>query len=71
VLAARIAEHNFGMALLGTEGDLTRFGDVARVADWIVIHKSKLAPASAAHGPPPPEVILGPMPPDASSSDSK
>ena len=37
------------MAFLGDEGKLTRFGDVARVADWIVSHKPKtvLATASA------------------------
>jgi D-alanyl-D-alanine endopeptidase (penicillin-binding protein 7) len=62
VLAARIGEHNYGMALLGTEGDLTRFGDVARVADWIVTHKPKHVPSSPPQGPPPPEAILGHLP---------
>lgn len=45
VLSAKIGGRNYGMAFLGTEGKLTRFGDVARVADWIVIHKTKPAAA--------------------------
>jgi hypothetical protein len=40
------------MALLGTEGKLTRFGDVARVVDWIVSHKATLTTPAAAQGPP-------------------
>jgi D-alanyl-D-alanine endopeptidase (penicillin-binding protein 7) len=71
VLAARIGERNYGMALLGTEGDRTRFGDVARVADWIITHKPKRVPGSAPQGPPPPEAILGPMPHDAATTDGK
>jgi D-alanyl-D-alanine endopeptidase (penicillin-binding protein 7) len=70
VLAARIGEHNYGMALLGTDGELTRFGDVARVADWIVVHQPKLPAPGAPQGPPPPEAILGPSP-DASATDGK
>jgi D-alanyl-D-alanine endopeptidase (penicillin-binding protein 7) len=62
VIAVKIDSHNYGMALLGTEGDLTRFGDVARVADWIVTHKPKRGPSTAPQGPPPPEAILGPPP---------
>ena len=58
VIAARIDGHNYGMAFLGTEGDLTRFGDVARVADWIVTHKPKRGPSTAPQGPPSPETIL-------------
>lgn len=52
VIAVRIDNHNYGMALLGTEGKLTRFGDVARVADWIVAHKAKLAAPAVVQGPP-------------------
>jgi D-alanyl-D-alanine carboxypeptidase len=59
VIAARIDGHNYGIGLLGTEGDLTRFGDVARIADWLVAHKPKPGPSSAPQGPPPPEAILG------------
>lgn len=70
VIATRIGDRNYAMALLGTEGDLTRFGDVARVADWLVSHKPKRAPSSAPQGPPPPEVILGATP-DGGSSDAK
>jgi D-alanyl-D-alanine endopeptidase (penicillin-binding protein 7) len=58
VLAARIDGHNYGMAFLGTEGDMTRFGDVARVSDWIITHKPKRGPSTAPQGPPPPETIL-------------
>ena len=70
VIAARIDGHNYGMALLGTEGDLTRFGDVARVADWIIIHKPKRGPSTAPQGPPSPETILaGPPVIDAGARD--
>ena len=69
VIAAKIDGHSYGMSFLGTEGDLTRFGDVARVADWIVTHKPKRSPSTAPQGPPPPEAILGPSMPDASSRD--
>jgi len=62
VLAAKVDGRSYGMAFLGTEGKMTRFGDVARVADWLVVHKPKsqagtalarntepsLAPAAAA-----------------------
>ncbi|MBN2574178.1 MAG: D-alanyl-D-alanine carboxypeptidase [Deltaproteobacteria bacterium] len=65
VIVAKISGRNCGMALLGTEGDRTRFGDVARVADWIVTHKPKRAPAAKPQGPPSPETILAPPSPDA------
>jgi D-alanyl-D-alanine endopeptidase (penicillin-binding protein 7) len=48
VLAAKIDGRSYGMAFLGTEGKLTRFGDAARVADWLVVHKPKLAAAGPA-----------------------
>ncbi|MGD0836008.1 MAG: serine hydrolase [Polyangia bacterium] len=69
VIAARIDGRSYGIALLGTEGDLTRFGDVARIADWIVLHHDanhalKSSPPSAPQGPPPPEAILAPDQPD-------
>jgi serine-type D-Ala-D-Ala endopeptidase (penicillin-binding protein 7) len=69
VLATKIGERTFGMALLGTEGDLTRFGDAARVADWLVSRKPKPA-APPAPGPPSPATILG-TPPDAAPPDGK
>jgi D-alanyl-D-alanine endopeptidase (penicillin-binding protein 7) len=55
VIAIRIDGHNYGMALLGTEGKLTRFGDVARVVDWIVTHKAKLNAPATVQGPPLPD----------------
>jgi D-alanyl-D-alanine endopeptidase (penicillin-binding protein 7) len=71
VIAVKIDGNNYGMSLLATEGDLTRFGDVARIADWIVVHKPKHSPSSAPQGPPPPESILG-LPPahDGGASDA-
>ncbi len=48
VLAARVDGRNLGMAFLGTEGKMTRFGDVARVADWVIVHKPKPTPANTA-----------------------
>jgi D-alanyl-D-alanine endopeptidase (penicillin-binding protein 7) len=70
VLVATIAERTYGMALLGTEGELTRFGDVARVADWIVSHKPKREPAAAPPTAPSPEAILGTSL-DAATSDGR
>ena len=55
VIAIRIEGHNYGMALLGTDGKLTRFGDVARVVDWIVAHKAKLTAPAKIQGPPLPD----------------
>jgi D-alanyl-D-alanine endopeptidase (penicillin-binding protein 7) len=69
VIAVKIDGHNYGVALLGTEGDLTRFGDLARVADWIVTHKPKRGPSTAPQGPPSPESILGPPASDAGARD--
>jgi len=55
VIAIRIEGHNYGMALLGTDGKLTRFGDVARVVDWIVAHKARLTAPATVQGPPLPD----------------
>ena len=41
VLAAKIDGHTCYMSFLSNEGKLTRFGDVARVADWMVSRKPK------------------------------
>jgi D-alanyl-D-alanine endopeptidase (penicillin-binding protein 7) len=71
VIAARIGERSYGMAFLGTEGDHTRFGDVARVADWLISHKPKRGPSTAPQGPPPPEAILGPLEPDGGPRDGR
>jgi D-alanyl-D-alanine endopeptidase (penicillin-binding protein 7) len=53
VLAARVAGHTVAMAFLGTEGEMTRFGDVARVADWVAMQEAKESPPSTmlASGP--------------------
>jgi serine-type D-Ala-D-Ala endopeptidase (penicillin-binding protein 7) len=48
VIATRIDGHLYYMSFLSNEGKLTRFGDVARVADWLAIHKPKGGPAVAA-----------------------
>ena len=50
VIAIRIDGRSYGMSLLGTEGKLTRFGDVARVIDWLVTHR--LPAPSVVQGPP-------------------
>jgi D-alanyl-D-alanine endopeptidase (penicillin-binding protein 7) len=55
VIAAKIDGHTCFMSFLANEGKLTRFGDVARVADWMVSRKPKpqttvLAQAAAAPG---------------------
>jgi serine-type D-Ala-D-Ala endopeptidase (penicillin-binding protein 7) len=47
VVATKIDGRTFYMSFLGNEGKLTRFGDVARVADWVVSHKPKTAVATA------------------------
>jgi serine-type D-Ala-D-Ala endopeptidase (penicillin-binding protein 7) len=38
VIATKVDGRSYYMAFLGNEGKMTRFGDVARVADWIVSH---------------------------------
>ncbi len=50
VVATRIEGRTYHMAFLGDDGKMTRFGDVARVADWILSHPQKLpsAPRSLA-----------------------
>jgi D-alanyl-D-alanine endopeptidase (penicillin-binding protein 7) len=40
VLAAKIDGHTYCMSFLANEGKMTRFGDVARVADWVIAHRS-------------------------------
>jgi D-alanyl-D-alanine endopeptidase (penicillin-binding protein 7) len=41
VVACKIDGRPYYMSFLGNEGKLTRFGDVARVADWVVSHPAK------------------------------
>ena len=44
VVATKIDSRIYYMAFLGDDGKMTRFGDVARVADWIISHPQKLPP---------------------------
>jgi len=53
VVASKIDGRTIYMSFLGDEGELTRFGDVARVADWIISHKPKTAIAAATPAPAP------------------
>jgi serine-type D-Ala-D-Ala endopeptidase (penicillin-binding protein 7) len=59
VVATKIDGRNYYMAFLGDDGKMTRFGDVARVADWIISHPQKLPPPFKPAPPvpfaPPPE----------------
>ncbi len=59
VVATKIDGRSYYMAFLGDDGKMTRFGDVARVADWIVGHPQKLPPPLKPAPPvpfaPPPE----------------
>jgi serine-type D-Ala-D-Ala endopeptidase (penicillin-binding protein 7) len=48
VLAAQVGGRTLGMAFLGTEGELTRFGDVARVSDWVVAYRARKAAGDTA-----------------------
>ena len=47
VLAAEVGGRTLGMAFLGTEGELTRFGDVGRVSDWVVAYRARKTRTSA------------------------
>jgi D-alanyl-D-alanine endopeptidase (penicillin-binding protein 7) len=51
VIAAEVAGRRVAMAFLGAEGELTRFGDFTRVAEWMRV-KSKGRQAQAEPGPP-------------------
>jgi D-alanyl-D-alanine endopeptidase (penicillin-binding protein 7) len=51
VVGTKIDGRTYYMAFLGDEGKLTRFGDVARVADYIVSRKPKTAIAAATPAP--------------------
>ncbi|HEY6477219.1 MAG TPA: serine hydrolase [Polyangia bacterium] len=51
VVATKIDGRTYYMAFLGDDGKMTRFGDVARVADWIVAHPQKPVPEKPAAAP--------------------
>ncbi|HEY5453323.1 MAG TPA: serine hydrolase [Polyangia bacterium] len=69
VVATKVDGRTIYMSFLGDEGELTRFGDVARVADWIVAHKPKTAvasatpPAATAPSEPPAPIVQVPFAP--------
>jgi D-alanyl-D-alanine carboxypeptidase len=50
VIATKVDGRPYFMSFLSNEGKLTRFGDVARVADWIVAHRPKGAVAASTAG---------------------
>jgi D-alanyl-D-alanine endopeptidase (penicillin-binding protein 7) len=52
VVAAKIGDRDVGMAFLGAEGKLTRFGDFTRAADWLLRNKNlqAMAPGSEPAG---------------------
>jgi D-alanyl-D-alanine endopeptidase (penicillin-binding protein 7) len=54
VVGTKIEGRTYYMAFLGDEGKMTRFGDVARVADWICSHKPKTVLATASTPAPAP-----------------
>ena len=72
VIATKVDGRTYYMSFLSNEGKLTRFGDVARVADWLVAHRPK-GPAAGAPavatgpegGPPPPLGVVAPPPEEA------
>jgi D-alanyl-D-alanine endopeptidase (penicillin-binding protein 7) len=51
VIATKIDGRVYYMSFLSNEGKMTRFGDVARVADWLLIHRFK--GTTPLVGPPP------------------
>ena len=64
VVATKIEGRTYYMAFLGDDGKMTRFGDVARVADWLVSHPQKRAPEPVATtGPAGPAGSSGPTRP--------
>jgi D-alanyl-D-alanine endopeptidase (penicillin-binding protein 7) len=48
VIATKIDGHNYFMSFLSNEGKLTRFGDVARVADWVMVRHPQRGPGAGA-----------------------
>jgi D-alanyl-D-alanine endopeptidase (penicillin-binding protein 7) len=60
VVATRIDGRLYFMAFLSNEGKLTRFGDVARVADWLLAHKPRGQPAPVVAAAPTPPIPFAP-----------
>jgi D-alanyl-D-alanine endopeptidase (penicillin-binding protein 7) len=67
VLAAKVEGKTCFMSFLSNEGKMTRFGDVARVADWMVARRPK-ALAGSATSTSPGLASAGPIGLDASGS---
>jgi D-alanyl-D-alanine endopeptidase (penicillin-binding protein 7) len=66
VIATKIDGRLYYMSFLSNEGKLTRFGDVARVADWMISHKPKgTSPVVAAKSTTTPTPSPTPIPPVA------
>ena len=63
VIAARMDGRRVAMVFLGTEGKMTRFGDFARVADWVVATKPRRKGEAAK--PVAVESTIGPAPASA------
>jgi len=63
VVGTKIEGRTYYMAFLGDEGKMTRFGDVARVADWICSHKPKTVLATATTPAPAPAAVPAPAAP--------
>ena len=62
VVATKIEGRTYYMAFLGDDGKMTRFGDVARVADWLISHPPKRAAEALAAAPAGPAKPPGPLP---------
>jgi serine-type D-Ala-D-Ala endopeptidase (penicillin-binding protein 7) len=62
VLAAEVGGRTLGMAFLGTEGELTRFGDVGRVSDWVVAYRARRPETTSAAAPALASARIAPQP---------
>jgi D-alanyl-D-alanine endopeptidase (penicillin-binding protein 7) len=60
VISTKVGDRTYYMSFLGNEGKMTRFGDVARVADWIVSHPAPAGAPGKGGREPPTAVATGP-----------
>jgi D-alanyl-D-alanine endopeptidase (penicillin-binding protein 7) len=67
VIATKIDTHTYYMSFLSNEGKLTRFGDVARVADWVVLRRPKTTPGVPTPARPTTTLVSAPAPAPASA----
>jgi D-alanyl-D-alanine endopeptidase (penicillin-binding protein 7) len=74
VVATKIDGRQYFMSFLSNEGKLTRFGDVARVADWLVVHKPKgpaaVPPPIPTAATPPTSVATAPAAPSGGAGEA-